>query len=51
VTRRSADVTGAAAVARIGIYRDGKHIFIDYMSLYQFREGWGSAGRVFHHHS
>ena len=27
------DVTGEAAVARIELYRDGKHIFTDYMSL------------------
>ena len=45
------DVTGNAAVARIEIYRDGKHIFTDYMSLYKFNEGWKIVGKIFCRHS
>lgn len=45
------DVTGTAAVARVEIYRDGKHIFTDYMSLYKFKEGWKIVGKIFHRHS
>ena len=30
------NVKGNAAVARVEIYRDGKHTFTDYLSLYKF---------------
>ena len=45
------DVTGNAAVVRIEIYRDGKHIFTDYMSLYKFKNGWKIVGKIFYRHS
>ena len=44
------DVAGNAAVARIEIYRDGKHIYSDYMSLYRFGEGWKIVGKIFYRH-
>lgn len=44
------DVTGDAAVARIELYRDGTHIFTDYMSLYKFADGWKIVGKIFQRH-
>ena len=46
----SVDVTGGAAVARIEIFRDGKHTFTDYLSLYRFDDGWRIIGKIFHRH-
>jgi hypothetical protein len=44
------DVTGDAAVARVEIYKDGKHIFTDYISLYRCPGGWKIVGKIFHRH-
>jgi ketosteroid isomerase-like protein len=44
------DVTGNAAVAKIELHRDGKHIFTDYMSLYKFADGWKIVGKIFQRH-
>ncbi len=44
------DVTGDAAVARVEIYKDGKHIFTDYMSLYKLSDGWKIVGKIFRRH-
>lgn len=44
------DVTGNAAVAGIEIYKGGKHIFTDYMSLYKFEDGWKIVGKIYHRH-
>lgn len=44
------DVTGNAAVARIEIFKDGKHVFTDYMSLYKFEDGWKIVGKIYHRH-
>lgn len=44
------DVTGDAAVARIEIFKNGKHVFTDYMSLYRCPDGWKIVGKVFHRH-
>ena len=46
----SIDITGAAAVAKIELYREGKLIFTDYLSLYKFREGWRIVSKIFHRH-
>jgi hypothetical protein len=45
------NVTGNAAVARVEIYRDGKHTFTDYLSLYKFADGWMIVGKIFQAHS
>ncbi len=45
------DVTGNAAVARVEIYRDGKHTFTDYLSLYKFADGWMIVSKIFQAHS
>ncbi|MCP5050593.1 MAG: nuclear transport factor 2 family protein [bacterium] len=44
------DVTGNAAVAKIEIYRDGKHTFTDYMSLYKFSDGWKIVNKIYFTH-
>ena len=44
------NVTGNAAVARVEIYRDGKHTFTDYLSLYKFADGWLIVGKIFQAH-
>ncbi len=44
------DITGDAAVAKIELYKDGTHIFTDYMSLYKFADGWRIVGKIFHRH-
>jgi len=44
------NVTGNAAVARVEIYRDGKHAFTDYLSLYKFPDGWLIVGKIFQAH-
>lgn len=44
------EVSGDAAVARIEMYRDGKHIFTDFMSLYRFGDGWKIVGKIYFRH-
>jgi hypothetical protein len=44
------DVTGSAAVARVELTRDGKHVFTDYLSLYKLPEGWRIVAKIFQAH-
>lgn len=44
------DYTGNAAVARIELYKDGKHNFTDYMALYKFSDGWKIVAKIFQSH-
>ncbi len=44
------DVAGDAAVARVEIYKDGKHVFTDYMSLYKHPDGWKIVGKIYYRH-
>jgi hypothetical protein len=44
------DVTGGAAVARVELHRDGKHVFTDYLSLYRFPDGWKIVAKIFYSH-
>lgn len=41
------DRDGNAAVARVHLFRDGKQIFTDYISLYKFADGWKLVGKTF----
>ena len=45
------DVTGNAAVVRVELFRDGKHTFTDYISLYKFPDGWKIVGKIFQAHA
>lgn len=42
--------TGTAAVTKIEINRDGKHIFTDYISLYKMGDGWKIVGKIYYRH-
>ncbi len=42
------DITGNAAVVKVELYRDGKMIFTDYLSLYRFDEGWKIVSKIYH---
>jgi hypothetical protein len=44
------DVTGNAALAKVELFRDGKHVFSDYLSLYKFPDGWKIVAKTFHTH-
>ena len=42
------DITGNAAVVKVELFREGKMIFTDYLSLYKFEEGWRIVGKIYH---
>jgi hypothetical protein len=41
------DITGTAAVAKIHLSKGGKKIFTDYLSLYQFDDGWKIVSKIY----
>jgi Putative lumazine-binding len=43
-------VNGNAAQVQLELYRDGKHIFTDYLLLYQFTEGWRIVSKTYYRH-
>lgn len=44
------EISGKAAVVRVELYRDGKHVFTDFISLYKFEDGWKIIGKTFYRH-
>jgi hypothetical protein len=44
------EVEGNAAVARIEMYKDGKHVYTDFMSLYKFDDGWKLVNKIYYRH-
>lgn len=42
------DVAGNAAVARVELFREGKHLFTDFLMLYRFEEGWKIVSKTFY---
>lgn len=44
------EVTGSAAFVQVELYRDGKHVFTDFISLYKFADGWKIIGKTFYRH-
>ena len=46
----SVEVSGNAAVARLEMYKDGKHVFTDFMSLYKFDDGWKIVAKIYYRH-
>jgi hypothetical protein len=42
------DVTGTAAVAKIDLFKGGKKIFTDYLSLYKFDESWKIVSKIYY---
>ena len=41
------DRSGKAAVAKVALFRNGKQIFTDYISLYRFEDGWKLVAKTF----
>jgi hypothetical protein len=44
------EVTGTAAVCKVELTREGKHVFTDYLLLYRFADGWKIVSKIFHRH-
>lgn len=44
------EITGNAAIVKVELHRDGKHVFTDFMSLYKFDDGWKIIGKTFYRH-
>ena len=42
------DITGTAAVAKIELSKGGKAIYVDYLSLYKFEDGWKIVGKIYY---
>ncbi len=42
------DVTGTAAVAKIGFYVGDKKVYVDYISLYKFKSGWMMVNKIYY---
>lgn len=42
------DITGNAAVAKVEYFEGGKQIYVDYLSLYKFKEGWKIVNKIFY---
>ncbi len=49
VTHRipTVSISGRAAVAQVEVMFDGRHVFTDYMSLYEFSDGWRIVAKIF----
>ena len=45
-----ADHTGNASIAKVELYKDGKHVFTDYILLYKFNDGWKMVSKIFNRH-
>ncbi|MGM0505241.1 MAG: nuclear transport factor 2 family protein [Bacteroidota bacterium] len=46
----SIDITGDACIAKIKLFKDGKQLFTDYLSLYKFKDGWRIVSKIFYRH-
>ena len=46
----SVDITGGAAAVKIKLFKEGKHVYTDYLSLLKFENGWRVVAKVYHHH-
>ena len=44
------DVTGNAAVAKIELFKDSKHVYTGYLSLLKFGDGWLITDKVYFRH-
>jgi len=44
------DVTGGSASAKIELFKDGKQVYTDYLSLLKFDSGWKIVAKVYHKH-
>lgn len=46
----SVDVTGNSASAKVELFKDGKQVYTDYLSLLKFESGWKIVAKVYHQH-
>jgi hypothetical protein len=44
------DVTGVAAVAKVELFRNSRHVFTDYLSLLKLHDGWKITDKVYYQH-
>ena len=44
------DVTGGCAMAKVELYKNGKLVYTDYLSLLKFDDGWKIVAKVYHRH-
>ncbi|MCL4837719.1 MAG: nuclear transport factor 2 family protein [Thermoanaerobaculia bacterium] len=44
------EIAGDAAVVRLELWREGKHVFTDFLSLYHFSDGWKIVGKTYYRH-
>jgi hypothetical protein len=42
--------SGKTAVVKVDLSRDGKHVFTDFLSLYETAEGWKIVAKVYTRH-
>ncbi len=42
------DIAGDAAMAKVELYRDEKHLFTDYLMLYKFEKGWKIVSKTYY---
>lgn len=49
-TFANVDVTGNSAAVKVELYKDGKHVYTDYLSLLKFDSGWKIVAKVYHQH-
>ncbi len=46
----SVDVTGNSASVKLELYRDGNHVYTDYLSLLKFGREWKVVAKVYYQH-
>ena len=44
------DIAGRAAVSKMEIFENSRHIYTDYFSLYKFKDGWKIVSKIFAEH-
>ena len=45
------DITGDAAVVKVELFHDSRHVYTDYLSLLRFADGWKITDKVYHRHA
>ena len=44
------DIVDRAAVSKMEIFENSRHIYTDYFSLYKFKDGWKIVSKIFAEH-
>lgn len=45
------DITGNSASVKVELFKEGKHIYTDYLSLLKFDSGWKIVAKVYYMHA